>query len=131
MRRAVILDRTQNDETLMAFRVIFWLPVPVGLRAPLPAFVSALTGSLAPTAAELTALRNGSVREVEHTGIVSKHASDGAERTTQQLVIALRDDLTLSYQIRLAKANAAGNRAILFGTTYSDENGWVIVQSAG
>lgn len=64
-RQIIILDRIgyPSDD---AFRVAFWLDVPVA-RRPFyanDAFVSAVLGSEAPDVTELASLRNGAVQEV-------------------------------------------------------------------
>jgi hypothetical protein len=67
-RKIIILNRVgyPSDD---AFRVAFWLDVPVA-RRPFyadAAFVSALEGTEAPDVVELAALRDGSVTEVVDT----------------------------------------------------------------
>lgn len=64
-RKIIILDRVgfPSDD---AFRVAFWLDVPVA-RRPFyanAAFVSAVEGTEAPDVVELAALRDGAVSEV-------------------------------------------------------------------
>lgn len=81
-RQIIILDRVgfPSDD---AFRVAFWLDVPVA-RRPFyadAAFVSAVMGTEAPDVLELAALREGAVKEIVETIYLPTNTTLAAIRT--------------------------------------------------
>jgi len=95
-RKIIILDRVgyPSDD---AFRVAFWLDVPVA-RQPFyadAAFVSAVIGVDAPDASELSALRSGVVVEVVDTVFMPTGTTLAQLRTRAQAIhTRLQADVT-------------------------------------
>jgi hypothetical protein len=130
-RRAVILNRMYNDEYLITYRCIMWLPVPPAQQAEYvnPEFVSALPtdwpGPGGPiTAAELNALRTGAWREVDTDVTAEKRTPSGALRNQAQIEQALAQAAQDTYTLLSTSQAALKIAPVLYGTTYDDATGW-------
>lgn len=156
MRRVTILDRIAEDADVRQFRVVFWLPVPAnravyyrdpnldwvapdpgvdGNGDPLPPQPgpplrdSALSGDadpdVRPTAADLQAIREGTVVERLEVVALPKRNAGGTLYTEAQFRAQAATRLKATYDA-LAAEVAAYNPRILYGSRYTDEDGWVV-----
>jgi len=72
MRQIIVLKNGVNENGTQWVNYAFWLTVPVAARVALPSFVSQVPSA---TAAEITALQNGSVVEEIRQSIFTNTAS--------------------------------------------------------
>jgi hypothetical protein len=129
MRRCVILDKSGEDHDTKVFHCVFWYPVPAGREALYanPNATSVLTGegALAPTTAELNALKAGTVHEESDNIPLTKRDANGDTLTTGAFLTSAAAQIEAIYLARLAEIEGR-NPKVLYGSTYSDESGWVL-----
>lgn len=130
-RRAVVLDMNYNDEQIIFYNVLMWVPVPVDQRIPLPDFVSAYPADLPNqlTTTELTALRSGAWKEIVVNLGVDKRNAQGGILNQNQMWAAFRDMAQTYYTILATSQEAIKIAPKLYGTTYDDQGGWTLVQN--
>lgn len=128
-RRAVVLEITGNDESLIFYRLLMWVPVPEDQRVPLPDFESAYPSDLPnqPTGAELNALRSGAWVEKEVNLGVDKRDNQGRLRNENQLWQAFRDAASAYYNNLATSQEALKISPVIYGTTFDDQTGWNLV----
>ena len=145
MKRAVILERVSEDTDAVSFRVIFWIPVPTGrelyyrdsnldwvpgtgqTEADRPQLRgSKVPNDLKPTDAELSAIREGRVVEVEDIVPLAKKSSSGVPYTVSQFKSNAASRLSNVYAGHVNNVEVY-NPKLLYGSVYSDEKGWELV----
>jgi hypothetical protein len=130
MRRAVILEKTGEDDNTRILKVVFWYPIPTARKGfyAKPGYVSILAdrGVLAPTTQEAAALQDGSVVEEYDNVPLLKKGADGKPLGKNAFLTAATDAIQAIYQARMAELENY-NPWLLYGSTYADETGgWTL-----
>lgn len=127
MRRLILLDKLSENADSMTFSAIMWIDVPAGRETYYanPNFQSALPADLAPNAAELDALQTGHVKEVFVNITLAKRDAKNTLYTPAQFQQNAKQFMTDLYVKHKAVIDNY-NPKLFYGTTYSDESGWVV-----
>lgn len=128
-RKITILELLADNADAQIYRVVFWLTAPTG-REPYyadGAKASVMAGTTAaPTTAELAALRDGKVVEVvDNVSLDKKSPTDGHVYTLAEFNAAATAKLQAQHTAMQGQVDLYNPRRF-YGTTWSDENGWVV-----